>query len=423
MHGMDGRCVSGGPARRIGPWFVALALWLVLMTGFFATYRPFHPEGPDLLGDLGTFDRGLPLAPHRWTSEPPGDVREQAWQHYGDVAWDPEGGLAGSGAARLQAGPEGQRAALRWRLPDAGRFRYLGISCWVRSEGVRKGKQEWAWPRVLLVPRDARGRGLWDHQRPSLIVEGDLPWTRMEGIYRVYPHDAWIEVYLQQAGSAGTLWVDEVHLHEMRLEVGYAAWKAFFAAGWFLLVGGCFHVLGILRGRWRWPFLLVVVAILLGVMLPGQVLNYETKRVVDSVSRVARHVRAAWRVSPPRESAKEPGRPGTERRREAPPLVDVRNMKKKGHFAFFLVLGVVARFAWVRRRRDGSLAPWPWFLGGLVLFTGATEVLQFVTWTRTPSLYDWGIDLAGLLAGTAMMLFLERIGDLDRACGTVARGD
>ncbi len=412
--------MPGGPARRIGPWFVALALWLAVMVAFFATYRPFHPVGPDLLGDLGAFDRGIPLDPAGWTKDLSGEAPRDSWQHYGDVAWDREGGLAGSGAARLRAGPTGQRAALRWRLPDVQRFRYLGISCWVRAEGIRKGNQEWAWPRVLLVPRDARGRGLWDHQRPSLMVEGDLPWTRMEGIYRIHPHDAWVEVYLQQAGAAGTLWVDEVHLHEMRLEAGYAAWKAFFATGWFLLVGACFHVLGIFRGRWRWPFLVVVGAILLGVMLPGQVLNYETKRVVDRVSGLARSVRAAWRV-PAAAAPAVAERPRDQRRREAPPLVDVRTMKKKGHFAFFLVLGVVARFAWVRRRRGGSLAPWPWYLGGLVLFTGATEVLQYVTWTRTPSLYDWGIDLAGLFAGVAMAFFLERVGDLDRPCGANGR--
>ncbi len=421
MRGKEGRCKGEDPLRRIGPWFLALALWLLLMGVFLASYRPFHPVGPDLLGDLGTFDGGVSLDPRGWKGDPPGETPADSWQHYGDVAWDPEGGLAGSGAVRLRVGPTGQRAALRWRLPRARRYRYLGISCWVRSEGVRKGKQEWAWPRVLLVPRDARGRGLWDHQRPSLIVEGDVPWTPMEGIYRVYPHDAWIEVYLQQAGAAGTLWVDEVHLHEMRLESGYAAWKAFFAAGWFLLVGGCFHVLGVFRGRWRWPLLLVVVAILLGVMLPGQVLNDEANRVVDTATRVAGEIRAAWRVGHP--PAAGPGEnPAPAGRRETPPLVDVRNMKKKGHFVFFLVLGVVARFAWVRRRRHGPLAPWPWFLGGLVLFTAATEVLQYVTWTRTPALYDWSIDLAGLAAGIALALFLERIGNPDRPCPAPSPG-
>ncbi len=405
------------PGRRVLPWFVALLAWLAVMGSFFALYDPFHPVGEDLLGGLGTFDEGLPLAPGGFKGPPVGDGRDHAWLHYGDVAWEPEGGLAGSGAARLRVGPDGHRAALRLRVGGVQRYRYLGISCWVRAAGVRKGRQEWAWPRVLLVPRDDRGRGMWDHTRPTLIVEGDRGWTRVSGVYRIYPDDARVDVYLQHAGAAGTFWVDEVRLHPMRLEIGLAAWKAFFAAGWFLLVGGAFHSLGLFEGRWRWPFVAVVGAILLGVMLPGQVLNYETKRAVDSIVAVAREVRSAWRVHPPAgggEVARSGGAGATSG--AASPVVDVKTMKKKGHFVFFLVLGAVARFGWRRRRREDPLAPWPWLLAGLVLFTGATEVLQFVTWTRTPSVYDWWIDVTGLLTGVALVLFLERIAGADVPC-------
>jgi len=93
------------------------------------------------------------------------------------------------------------------------------------------------------------------------------------------------------------------------------------------------------------------------------------------------------------------------------------------HLGMFSVLGFVARLALVAQRGAGEAggrcagrgsggsarnrAAWLQALAGLLLFAAGTEVLQFVTRTRSPGAIDFSLNVIGLALGLTAARVLE----------------
>jgi VanZ family protein len=84
-------------------------------------------------------------------------------------------------------------------------------------------------------------------------------------------------------------------------------------------------------------------------------------------------------------------------------------LKKGAHFVLFGVLAFLAFSSAMRRRPRGASASHSGavFLNvaaALLLFAAGTEIVQFLTATRTPSLFDWAIDAGAILLGATIAL-------------------
>lgn len=88
------------------------------------------------------------------------------------------------------------------------------------------------------------------------------------------------------------------------------------------------------------------------------------------------------------------------------------------HLLLFGALGLLARLALPR-------TPLPALLAGLVLFAGASELLQFAAPGRTPRFTDFAQDVLGAVAGVAVAAALmgmgHRVAEMTRRQGNRAR--
>jgi VanZ family protein len=101
-----------------------------------------------------------------------------------------------------------------------------------------------------------------------------------------------------------------------------------------------------------------------------------------------------------------------------PPLRSdaVYTLKKLGHFLLFGVLAFITFYSAARPRpgTPGAAKPGadlPTLALALLVFAAGTEVLQFLSLTRGPSLVDWGIDAGGILVGAWIALRARRFAD------------
>jgi len=108
-------------------------------------------------------------------------------------------------------------------------------------------------------------------------------------------------------------------------------------------------------------------------------------------------------------------------------------LKEAGHFFLFAVLAFVSCLSLGRRLPQGSrlqqdvgsmnstglrwtttaVRPFLMLGLGLIVFSAATEVLQFLVLTRTPTIKDWLFDLAGICLSFILFLayrYLRRRG-------------
>ena len=91
------------------------------------------------------------------------------------------------------------------------------------------------------------------------------------------------------------------------------------------------------------------------------------------------------------------------------PFGGVFTVKKTGHFVLFVLLAFLAYLSALRRSHSEPPALRPTAAAAtvgvaLLLFAGGSEVLQFVSITRGPSVIDWAIDVGGVLVGAAIAL-------------------
>ena len=83
--------------------------------------------------------------------------------------------------------------------------------------------------------------------------------------------------------------------------------------------------------------------------------------------------------------------------------VDIFLFKKAGHFTAFMLLTAVV--ASCQRFRMRTLA----LIAGLIFFAALTELMQMITIERSPSFFDWTVDLAGILTGIGLAAAVKAV--------------
>jgi VanZ family protein len=228
-------------------------------------------------------------------------------------------------------------------------------------------------------------------------AEEDRLWETHIAFFPVPAGAADARFYLQNLGYAGTLRVDDISITPAQARAGTPWWKAFFGLLWFTAAGFSLTVLKLWKRRLGWAICVTVVLILIGALLPGEVLDGGIEQTGQTIQRLSE------KLLPPEPAAVAPaGKPAPPKpsapKEEKPPLFTGEeafdNAHFIGHFTLFSLLALLTAISWFSGKPPLRLAAA--VFTGLTLFACATEVLQFITPDRSASLYDVRTDLAGM---------------------------
>ncbi len=307
----------------------------------------------------------------------------------------------GEGTVRLRlAQPEGS-VSLAQIFDPPEKPQLWRLSAEARTEGVIAGVRGWEKARLVLSRHGEGGRWLpGPHHVFSLT--GDHDWRTYTQIFALNPDGVRdLRVSLQLPRATGTLWVRNLNLHQVAEKPAYPWLCRSLLLGWsaFLLlllrpllrrVGGALATTVIS---------LVVAAILLGTLMPGELrleLGKELKRFyAESLGPQAEL---------PRPESVEP--PAALSWVDMDALLPAKlkpwaNLSKLAHFALFALLAAVAALSAIRMRPEALLPD-------LMLLAGATELMQFLVDGRTPLVGDLLIDSAGACCGLLAGVLLRR---------------
>lgn len=430
------RSPAGETARRAVRCLVAGTSVTIALAAFFLVYRPWTDTGGELLPG-GAFE-----APGSVTGDGP-------WKVRGSVEWEDGDRARANGLVRLTAGPPAAR--LHASLADVPAAELLVFRGRVRTAGVRPGPEPYAAARVVVFFRDETGRGLWEYRHQAARLRGASRWRWVEDAFPIPPEAASAHVAVIHAAAEGTVWVDDLSLRPGRAPAGLMPWRLFWWIVWGATFVACSRELGLWNGWRRRVLVLLATLIAIGVTAPQPLLRKATERPLALARSLAPGPSATEKPGPPSPgpetaaSAGSPARPApttrpppspatktgapaaTSAAQPSPPETtsagpsaspadpepdpgQVRAalllIKKSGHFALFLLLGVTAALAAGPTARARVLVL---VLAGLLVFAASTEVLQVTVPERQPSLRDWLIDLAGATVGLVLGAGLARL--------------
>lgn len=394
-------------------------LFLSLMTGFFLLWDSYSITGPSILPSFplpalrpptGAVPETRPASAADLIPFPKGG----AWETFGTSQFiDPDGGPQGTPALRLN-NPQGKGSSLKTTLRNFKSYPWLRIRTEMKTEGVVKGKNGWNLARVVVLFRDTLGKPHYEYAHATCTTTGTNEWFPCVGTFIVPEFAATADVYIQNLGTAGNLIVNGVVLCPAQRSAWVPFWRIVFGLAWIALLAWTVFLLRPWTWRFGLPLLLVVAAILLGVSLPAHTLSHATEEgVVLFESMVGNH-HSNPNASPavPSTSASTPALTPVKPSPLRPALL--LWIRKSGHVTLFGLLGLLAVLAFPRKTAPVPASPQLprgalGLLGvlGLVVFAAATEILQFIFESRTPGIYDWLLDLAGIGGGLAAgVLFL-----------------
>ena len=360
------------------------AVFTVLIVGvmalFFSFYEPWLPAGPELIPD-GTFS--TTMATNSWTG----------WNQRAQLL--PDGGFNDSPGVVLTA-VSNKHGTLRFSVPDIRETDAFRVSLHATASGVRKGKKGWNMPRAVFCYYDKNNKGMFSIPHQIFSAGKDRSWKTHVAFFPVPSAAVNARLYLQNLGRFGTLRVDDISITPVRARSSAPWCKTFFGLLWFIAAALSTMALQLWKRRFGWLICATILLILIGVLLPGAVLDGALQQAYQKI-----HTLRAT-ISPPEITAAPSGQPVLPKPsappEEKPPLFTGKEVFDHvhfvGHFILFSLLALLSALSWFSAKPSLRLALA--LFAGLTLFAGATEVLQFITSDRHASLIDLGIDLIGM---------------------------
>ena len=292
-------------------------------------------------------------------------------------------------ACRLFSSVAGKTLKLQKLIkqPPVGNF--LRATVRLSSTGVVPGVKSWMNGRVFVVGR-AEG-GNWRWRRPHQVVSlvGDQPVQEYQLFVDVTPDTDELLFAVALSHASGELLVESFSLTPVQEWHLFSTLRWLLIAGWLVAAAWLFSSLHLHRQS--------VPAVAFGLLMVFSMLvSHENKAAIHS-----------WMTSPSATSLDVAMPVGESVLRSNPVLIvptgfdSVVNTlvqgghSKKGHLVSFFLLALLLFFS----------ASWIWWrsLLGLLGFAVVTEVLQFFSASRTPSVTDMVIDSVGVAA--ALFLF------------------
>jgi VanZ family protein len=395
--------VSPLPSRVRGGLVLA-AVFLGVMALFFTYHDPYRDVGGDILVgsdfEQNPFDVG-------------GTKPDGPWRGSGaSISWEPHGGFDSSGGIRL-APHQGHGSNLRYTVTDPRRFQFLRVAGRLRSERIVVSERGGNTARLLLFFTDRDDQPHWDYPHVVCVITATQPWQRCVRVFPVPEFAVAAHVVVQNAAASGTLWVDELRLTPAVEKPSTFVWRATFATSWCGILAYCAWTARLPRQKLGVPILAIGILIIAGVGAPEPALEKILSSSAQALNALVDGHFANLRTPPAQATVRSPGtrvqEVGTSEQQPPLPSGSVIAVKKLGHFVLFGLLALLAFLSATRRQSSESstrlrASAFATVALALFLFAAAAEIMQFLTTTRTPSLFDWAIDAGGILLGATIAL-------------------
>lgn len=348
----------------------AVFLLLAFLTVFIADYVGLYEEiGPELLSN-NDFKEGF------------ADWR-RIGSDYLSLFEDPV-------SVKMYSAVPENKISLFQSIGDPGRFRLLKLSGDIKTEAVSSGDKEWYRAGLLLAHYD--DKGVWI-SAPHVVVAltDDNPWKRYEKIFQIKPEAAEVRVIAQFIKVTGSMWVKNLSLREAVEKSIYKYWRLIYLL-WFVFLGWLVlsfivECNGIIL---KAVVISLVAAILFGALTPGNSKLQLQEDAAATIKKVTGHEQ-----------------PDIEIKSKIPVKEKLKTTKrwilaaKGGHFIFFCILALSLAAGFPRERFIQLFVV-------VVIFAGATELMQYFVDDRTPQIRDWLLDFAGVMTGFLLFLAFRR---------------
>ncbi|QHI69693.1 VanZ family protein [Tichowtungia aerotolerans] len=378
------------------------ALTVAAMALFFNLYEPWQAIGPERIVD-GSFES--PDCAAEWTGW---DERLARLAH-GD-------GYRNSTGVILEATPR-HHSTLRKTIPDIKNIPAFKVSVRAKAEKVHPGTEGYHLPRTIFFYRNSKGKGMYNHSHTVFGLKKDTRWKRYSSIFPVPENSMDGRLQLQNLGSSGTLYVDDVSVIPVSPRPTAPFFQVLFILLWIGAFSACLLALSPWTSRTGTATLLCATGIIAGVLLPGEFLNRSILRTADMFQKTVQRITPPKPETPsPAQTDKIPAAESEPRPEEKPaphqpkPPAEtpadtfVRHTYITGHFSLFLILAALSMLTWAPAHKPNRII----FavLAGLTLFAASTEVLQFLTPDRKAGLDDLAVDFSGILIAVALTTLL-----------------
>lgn len=329
---------------------------------FFKYSGRYDISGPELIGDPH-FNQGL-----------------ARWERSGSVTLLPQ-----TGEAVLDNASPVANVHLTQTIPDFKRGDRMAYSCDLRISNVRKGDAYWKKARVVLAFYDNSGKGMYF--LPHVLVEkvGDTNWEHYERVFRVPAQAVEARASIQLPEATGNMRVRNLSLRPVTESQSFTRHRLLLIATWLAVLGWiAVYIIHFRLPVVRKPmFILTVLAVILGTLLPQQV-----KSVLDQrIQQVAIHANME------EQNALDGSTVAPPIHRLTLPVSAILIVYKTGHVMMFALLSFVA---FVNKPQK---LPVRQLVVCLLVFALSTEVLQLFIEGRESRWQDFAIDTIGIMLG------------------------
>jgi VanZ family protein len=337
--------------------FVILALITVIVVHYIGLYREV---GPELLVN-GDFRNGL----ESWIrTDRGGSV----------VIEDPL-------TVSLRSDKMDAIVSIQQVIDEPQRFKFLTLSGDIKTRDIKVGSKAWHKGKLTLGSYDKDDRWI-----PILhnvaSFEGSSPWKHYSKVFKIVPKAERLRVAAQLYKSTGTMWVKNLSLREAVKKPFYRYWRFFYFLWFVFLIWLIAPLIAYCKGFvLKGIATLTVLVILFGVLMPGS----EKLRFEEGSTVVIKNVIE--------KKTSEHDNGGKLSEKEWLQAVKIwRMMNKAGHFILFGVFALNLSAGFTRERQR-------FIIMSIMLFAGATELMQYFVEYRSPLVRDWLVDVSGAAAG------------------------
>lgn len=310
-----------------------------------------------------------------------------------------------NGVFRLHVPAGGKPAGARFHISGALDYPFIRIQGRIRTDEVVRGRHVWNSARLSVIQRDQEGRRVVGNDQLHSEF-GTVEWTPQQDEFEMLPEAAEVELVLHHSGTSGTAWFDSVSVQPVKIKTTYRWFKTLFCILWLGMGFLYFRRCRLDRRRLRILILMNVIVILYGTLMPAEWIAAVPQKGKEVFLRTAHRMKTDAKPKVKKQAAPNPDAEAERHRKEEKMLGQldqlVTNAHGMGHFILFasLCFLVYCSAALEGQRSLHYLK----VAFDLLLFSGVTESLQYLTGDRTPGIHDWLLDVYGMI--TAFLFFL-----------------
>lgn len=366
-----------------------------LMVLFFNLYEPWIPIGPELIPDGGF---NTPAATNAWSG----------WGEWTQLV--PDGGFKNSPGVVLTCSSN-RHGILRFTVYNLTNIPAFRASLRGTAHGIVRGKEGYHVPRAVFYFNDQNGKSLYGFHHGVMDISKDTGWKYYKDFFYVPDGAANARFHIQNLGVAGTMQIDDLSVIPVKNRPSAPWWRLLFGTLWMTAFGFCLFALKPWARSHGKMIMLTLIVIMIGIVLPGELLDGSIEKTLDTVKRLSPKPAAPAPVVQTTQSATEKPAVTVSAKPKAEPVIilpgtGVDHVHVIGHFVLFSLLAFLCALSWIPKplswRRALTVS------ACLTFFAAATEVLQFIPAERSAGLSDLAVDTAGM-AGAVIFICLFRL--------------